>query len=791
MALEPHLNEGNIPCARADYPPQVYSVELLGQVRDGIGHSPPPASSPSTQTKAYRPVNESRNYARTHGCSTLLNYEPVFLFNDTFEISPVPGSSQLEYTPIGSVTAAFGSLSNPTLTTYPTYIDRHRIPQFIPFSRVEKAAGTDRGCYMTVFNSVVQVPGKEFGVVWFMKMRGGTSGRGADVFCGVGVAEVRIDGERGPRCDRKGALVFDGFGPRWGDISTVIHGDYIYLYGSGAPASFAFDGSYNDPVQKTSHPTATRDSKLDVPIYLCRVPHRNRAYWCAENYKCWNGENFVNFPQVPQFPITPFPLYQQGRVIPRPPPVFKCVMKNVQSGTIMHSQLFSEQGHFIFIGCELGGGENKEVVIKMRLADEPMGPWFGEASLFNLNKVNRGNNGVKFGVHAHSWASNLENGEILVSWTEPWPGGVEMARVKLVMKPSPIVMVSTASATTTTTTNVVQSSIHSEENPRAVIGDYFDEEPIPEDLEPELKPESESEPGSGSGPEPKSGFEFEFEFEPVSQPEPESEEDEELKLRKRTKARDKALAKLAGSYRREEDSDGDTESVFDFKAAFQNLFGRPRPASPSSIVPYPSGYDLRTAIPGDITGSWILNERDCRYSNVFNNHDGQDQQIATLGRQLEVTANSDNCTNSSSANSSPHTNNQSSWLNDSDTNTDYSTSVPPTASLITSATNTAPQYAPSGPNAFPYQHLHGTSPPLPGAETATEKSLPSVFDTDSSSQASDSTTVPKKKSPHRKNLWGKKARAEVGEEVGGGNEKKGWKNSIKKSAIAKFLRGGV
>lgn len=61
-----------------------------------------------------------------------------------------------------------------------------------------------------MFNSVVQVPGKEFGVVWFMKMRGDRGGGGsAGVFCGVGVAEVKIDAEGALGCDRKEELVFD------------------------------------------------------------------------------------------------------------------------------------------------------------------------------------------------------------------------------------------------------------------------------------------------------------------------------------------------------------------------------------------------------------------------------------------------------------------------------------------------------------------------------------------------------------------------------------------------------
>ncbi|KAG0635312.1 hypothetical protein HOY80DRAFT_457445 [Tuber brumale] len=211
MVLEPPLDEDDIPCARAEYPPQVDFVEYLGQVSD---------------------VDRPHSYARTHGCSTLLNYEPIFLFNDTFEISNTPRSSRIRYKPIASITAAFGYLSSPTLTIYPTYTDHRCIPQFIPFSREEKAAGTARGCYLTVFNSIVQVPGKEFGVVWFMKMKDCRSdGGGSDVFCGVGVAEVGIDGEGSPGCDRKGELVFDVADTRVGIRSEM--GRYLECHPQG------------------------------------------------------------------------------------------------------------------------------------------------------------------------------------------------------------------------------------------------------------------------------------------------------------------------------------------------------------------------------------------------------------------------------------------------------------------------------------------------------------------------------------------------------------------------------
>ncbi|KAG0635311.1 hypothetical protein HOY80DRAFT_893355 [Tuber brumale] len=364
-----------------------------------------------------------------------------------------------------------------------------------------------------------------------------------------------------------------------------------------------------------------------------------------------------------------------------------------------------------------------------------------------------------------------------------------MAKVKLVMRPSPPSVI--VSTTATAASAVARPPGHHRKNARVTFDDYFDEEPIPEDPEPEHEPE----------------------------PEPEEEEaDQEQKLRKREKARKKTLAKLAGEYRREEDSDPDTESVFDFKAAFQNLVA-PRTTSPSSFLgeslsshqaentpkehspplvvrPY-SGYDQRIVVPGDITGSWILEERNCHHSDdTFNNRDNQDQQIANLKRELEAVAKSDKHTKNSSTNSSQLTNNQFSWINNSDTNTEYSTSISPTTSPIATATKSPRRYPRSGAsvnqNAYPYPPSC-TSPPVPGIEAAIANHPLSIFDTHSSSQTSTTATDVGKKHRAKKSLWGGKKtqeEAHVEEAVRDGNEKKGWKNSIKKSAIAKFLMGG-
>ena len=499
-----------------------------------------------------------------------------------------------------------------------------------------------------------------------------------------------------------------------------------------------------------------------------------------------------------------------------PPPEFGCVMKNVQSGTVMHEQLFTERGHFIFIGCELGGCGDDKTMVKMRLADEPMGPWFGEASLFDLNTANSGNKGVRFGVHAHTWASDLENGEIMVSWTEPWPGSVEMARVKLAMQP----MDSTATTTPAATTTIVQSSRHRRKNARVVISDCFEEEPIPEDPEPEPKAEevevySEVEANVEVEADAEVEADTEVEVDTEVEANPEVEVDPALELCKREKARNKALAKLAGVYNREEDSDADTESVFDFKTAFQNIITLPGRTSPSSftselsassiIRPY-SGYDLRTPIPDGLTGSWILEEGDCHYSDdaFDDNPDSLDEQIPTLEGELEeevaeeVAEKGDNY-NSGSTTSSPQSNNHHSsfWLQDSDTNTEYSASVSHVSSSPITATTTDPthHYHPSDLSSM---HLSPSSPPLPGIDEIMGGVTLSVFDTHSSSQTA-TTAIRrggKKSAVVKKLLWGggKKSQADdAGAEgiVGGdGSQKKGWKNSIKKSAIAKFLMMG-
>ncbi|RPB03060.1 hypothetical protein L873DRAFT_275174 [Choiromyces venosus 120613-1] len=782
---------------------------------------------------------------------------------------------EIEYAPIASITAAFGSFENPMETTYPTYLDGRRgVSAAIGLSRDEKVASAfpdAAATYLTVFNSVVQIPGRDYGVVWFLKMMSGGRGDNGDRFCGVGVAEVRIDDKEGGGgggiiCERREEMIFNASGPRWGDISTVIHGDYIYLYGTGTPTS-PHDGAYTSPLSHhPSSPTTLSSAPMNVPIHLCRVPYRNRSYWHAGNYKYWNGDSFLSFSS-----LSPSHSHQRAK-----PPEYTSVMQNFQSGTVFHSNMFSERGQFIFIGLERSPTALRSGArVKMSVADEPTGPWFGEITLLDLNTVDRGHPGMKFGVHVHTFASNPALGEILFSWSEPWPGGVEMARVKFAQS-SPVVPPPTAT--------LVKSTKHHRKNAHARVGvtieleEDFSKEPIPEDI--------------------------------VLLTEAEKAEAEKKKLIRRDKAIAKAQAKISGHYRREDDSEADSESLFDFERDFSKiktnygltppeahsnyrvLLNESRLRSPavsagglpiqeggessSSGLPvfpnrYYSSYDLHTQIPEGLTGSWILNEsdaggfdtgtgREVDESNVLANHHNHNhsnhdavyeatvQKLTNLQMELEAAvvggscdgssgfnrngsrsgrndiANVSNNNNSSSINSSPqtppHAKGQAFWLNNdnnsssvnySDTNTDYSNSPaagvpsPPSPMFVLNQRHCYPSCSAGAHQVYSSPQLLGSPPSPPallGIEGFVLASAQAMTDFEAQANAQRVNTATTggggRKHTVKKLLWGKKAQ---GEQEGGqmqmqmqdeadAEEKKGWKKSLKKSAVAKFLRGG-
>ncbi|KAL7269911.1 hypothetical protein RUND412_007404 [Rhizina undulata] len=373
---------------RVKFPPVVKGVDFLGEVRE----------------------ENAQRYSRSIGCSSIIADKPLFIFGDTFAFGRPPRS---QYLKICSSTASIGSLYNATSTRYTVHDpqDESKISQFIPFTRAEEAYNASRGkeivkpddrFYLWAFNPVVEIPGeKGIGVFWFVKGKTNDNKPDNNAHYGVGVAEVRlINGLL--QVKRKEHLLFDHYQPAYGQLTTLLHGNHIYLYGPR--------------LKSQARPNTMQN------IFLCRVPYRDKLYLFSDNYEFWNGTQFAP---------------SQSNLRP--------VMQNLESGTIFHTHAFGDiasygipspngRGHgtFIFVGCN-NTGDNK---VRLKTAPSPWGPWSGDEWILDLSKEERGNRGVKSCIYAHVWASSLDKGQLTISWSEPWPGGVEMAKIRFAMEES-------------------------------------------------------------------------------------------------------------------------------------------------------------------------------------------------------------------------------------------------------------------------------------------------------------------------------------------------------------------
>lgn len=77
------------------------------------------------------------------------------------------------------------------------------------------------------------------------------------------------------------------------------------------------------------------------------------------------------------------------------------------------------------MGCDKSGDGK----VRFKIAENPWGPWRGEGWLLDIATEDRGYKGAKSCIYVHLWASDLERGELMLSWSEPWPGGVEMIKI--------------------------------------------------------------------------------------------------------------------------------------------------------------------------------------------------------------------------------------------------------------------------------------------------------------------------------------------------------------------------
>ncbi|KAL8763973.1 MAG: hypothetical protein Q9184_000416 [Pyrenodesmia sp. 2 TL-2023] len=220
------------------------------------------------------------------------------------------------------------------------------------------------------FGGVVEVsPG--IGWTWYQKHIISKDGR--DDLCGVGVARISRNKDKQTAelsCVRMPGLMFDKQMPLFGSFSALIHDDMVYLWGQRGAEIFLA--------------RVTKD--------CCHQFHR---------YEFWNGRNYVfNIEKA------------------------KPVMTDFQQGQIFESHLFGPRLPWVFVGVTKWA----DSMVMIGVASRVEGPW-DIRPLFRAQGIKQPD-AYQYCVYPHPWATDRMKNELLVSWCDPWPGGVILAKVK-------------------------------------------------------------------------------------------------------------------------------------------------------------------------------------------------------------------------------------------------------------------------------------------------------------------------------------------------------------------------
>ncbi|KAL8903016.1 MAG: hypothetical protein Q9207_004223 [Kuettlingeria erythrocarpa] len=227
----------------------------------------------------------------------------------------------------------------------------------------------DRRIAFWCFGGVVEVSP---GVGWTWYQKHWIDQDGSDELCGVGVARISHDKDKQTAelsCVRMPGLMFDRKMPLFGSFSTLIHGDMVYLWG-----------------------------QRGADIFLARVIKEScHQFHC---YEFWNGKEYV---------------FNVEKARP--------VLQDFQQGQVFESSLFGPKLPWVFVGVTKWA----DSMVMIGVASELEGPW-DVRPLFRAEGIKQPN-AYQYCVYAHPWGVDRTRNELLVSWCDPWPGGVILARV--------------------------------------------------------------------------------------------------------------------------------------------------------------------------------------------------------------------------------------------------------------------------------------------------------------------------------------------------------------------------
>ena len=340
------------------YPPVVDKIEVLGYVND----------------------TSNIAYSRDIGRSFILNGRVYYMFGDTF-----CKTKKGVFVGIQSTTSSIVcDESKPTESTYLTKQEDGLVDPLVPLTEAEHRKekipwkdGTRPRVTLWAFGGMVESLG--FGWLWYQKgVVYDEEGNEDNKYKGTGIARVEADDDGRLTIERRlPLLMFDVDEPRVGTFSSIVEGDFIYLWGDHAEG-------YGDGI------ILSRVAKDALERKYC--------------YTYWNGVCYVAD-------------WKEAK------PVFG----KMQSGAIFKSGLFGEDRPWIFVGCT--GWADSQVMLGASATLE--GP-FDEKAVFKAQGIDYPNK-IMYCVYPHTWALDEQNGELMVSWSEECPGGVVGAKVCFAM----------------------------------------------------------------------------------------------------------------------------------------------------------------------------------------------------------------------------------------------------------------------------------------------------------------------------------------------------------------------
>lgn len=220
------------------------------------------------------------------------------------------------------------------------------------------------------FGGVVEITN---GVGWIWYQKHIISHNGGSVLAGVGIA--RISRDRNTRAGelssaRMPGMMFKPDEPLFGSFSALREGNMVYLWG-----------------------------QIGTDVFLARA--EKEVCQQRHQYRFWNGREYVmNIRDA-----TP-------------------VLQDFQQGQVFKSNLFGGRLPWQFVGVTKFG----DSMVMLGCASRLEGPW-DVRPLFRATGIKQPH-AYQYCIYSHPWFDEHSTDRLLVSWCDPWPGGVIMAEVR-------------------------------------------------------------------------------------------------------------------------------------------------------------------------------------------------------------------------------------------------------------------------------------------------------------------------------------------------------------------------